>query len=470
MCSRVRRTNRGHGTLTCSVSLHRSQVFVACVSARANVWDELQYNTTTQIQLKLEHLHPVRNRSRFLQVCCLLSAILYCVAKSFRNQGQYTSGRSKSNGQTQPAISSPLLVETPCGTKQGKPEGRRLRSHSANRPRGARASTQISATRYNPSTPEEAATLSVGQSFEGAITRLAGAVGLGTEKLIYVRRADIEEVVDALLRQAGTPGGLSVASPVLERLAIVRQSARSEGRRGTASGPRSKRASSVDRRNLFATFDGDNNGERRARRSRNFRSCRTPPPRPRTSLESFSDNKMMLTRTANFAGAATTHTSDIIPALNCSRSRSPVSVRTMDDTAARRRCTGWSGGDQRRSRQTRSPPPQAPPSPALTSTSSGESPTRVSAATVSAFFGTPATKISRAEALAESRFKVYAAAAAAASKSKLADCEEYFPSTTPSPAGGGAKKLSFVPITPRAAEEGASPRAFDDFWSSGLMD
>lgn len=65
--------------------------------------------------------------------------------------------------------------------------------------------------------------------FEGAITRLAVAVELGTEPLIYVRRKDVAEVVDALVENARTPGELSIASKkALARLAIFR---RSKGKR-----------------------------------------------------------------------------------------------------------------------------------------------------------------------------------------------------------------------------------------------
>lgn len=403
----------------------------------------------------------------FLQVSCLLSAI-FCLARSFREQGKHTIERSAVNDQKQRAVSPPLPAEIPSGNKQRKPEGRRLRSHSADRSRRARASNAIAARRYNPTTLETTTTLNSDESFERAITHLAAAVGLGTEQLIYVRRVDIEEVVDALLRQAGTPGGLSVAPPTLERLAIVRQSAKGGAIYNTPSGLRSNRATSVDRRKLFAAFEEDKDDEIREKRSRNVHLSRTPPSRPSTCLENSNDKNMMIR--ARPAEAATTHTTGIIAAPIFHRSRSPVSSRTMDDTAARRRRAGWSGGEQRKSRQTRSPLPRAPPSPAFTSVASGASPTRDFAARSSTVGRKPETEISPVKPLAESRFKVYNATAAAASKPKPEGYNEKFPSPTLSPAAGDMKEISFVPITPRVADESAGPRAFDDFWSSGLVD
>lgn len=81
--------------------------------------------------------------------------------------------------------------------------------------------------------------LSGEHSFEGAITRLAGAAEVGTERLLYVRRADVAEVIDALVNHARRPEGLIVPTPTLARLAIVRRSQKKSGknRRGSLFPP-----------------------------------------------------------------------------------------------------------------------------------------------------------------------------------------------------------------------------------------
>lgn len=78
------------------------------------------------------------------------------------------------------------------------------------------------------------------------MTRLAGAAELGTEPLIYVRRVDVANMVDALMDIARTPApaGPTVTSPALARLTLVRRSRRRDWTPGKGRRARSPMARS----------------------------------------------------------------------------------------------------------------------------------------------------------------------------------------------------------------------------------
>ena len=102
-------------------------------------------------------------------------------------------------------------------------------------------------------TPKAPASGAGQSSFEAAMTRLAGAAELGTEALIYVRRADVAEIVDVLMDHARSPVGPTVSSPALARLTLVRRSRRRDlpsgsGRRVCSPVPRGTRPLSGFRR------------------------------------------------------------------------------------------------------------------------------------------------------------------------------------------------------------------------------
>eukprot|EP00903_Cladosiphon_okamuranus_P017502 g16121.t1 len=114
-------------------------------------------------------------------------------------------------------------------------------------------------------TPQTPAGSAGQSSFEEAMTRLAGAAELGTEALIYVRRADVAEIVDVLMDHASSPVGPTVTSPALARLALVRRSRRRDlpngsGRRACSPVPRGKRTLLTLRRLGSPAVDGSRVG------------------------------------------------------------------------------------------------------------------------------------------------------------------------------------------------------------------
>ena len=136
-------------------------------------------------------------------------------------------------------------------------------------------------------------------SFEGAITRLAGAAGLGTEPLIYVRREDVTEVMDTFVRSMKIPGGMRIALPALARLAIVRRSSGEDGRgrkhvysSGFRSARDGKRSVSADRGLSSSAFRGSTGGWSSPARGPSF--CR---PREIKGRALFGENAAQRRRT-----------------------------------------------------------------------------------------------------------------------------------------------------------------------------
>lgn len=341
-------------------------------------------------------------------------------------------------------------------TKQPPAEGKSSNSRNTS---GSRAATRPKSTKTppcHPVGPDVKATSDNSASFEGALTRLAAAASLGTEQLIYVRRADVEELVDALLREAVSPGGtVSVASPTLERLTIVRHLTKMEACRGVKSrsrasiggamvrrgveAPRSRCESWADGEKLFITVDDDDrHNERRARRSRSPRSaCRTPPPRrPATCLKipSNTDSRVSFARAADDypadASDAATHTRrGSVTAQHPRPPPSPVPGRAvMDDThdtPVRRRRSGCYEGQLSRYRHASSPHRSAPPpspSGAPTTPRAFSSPVRAGRRWASTSGGGASTlPASPSLAKAPSRSNIYTAGTAAAATAPATD-------------------------------------------------
>lgn len=249
---------------------------------------------------------------------------------------------------------------------------------------------------------------------EGAITRLAGAAELGTEPLIYLRRKDVAEVVDAFVNQARNPGGLGMPLSALTRLAIVRRSASRDGReRRTACSPEfrvigGRRTPAVDRGTASPAPRGKNGG----------RSSSASP-----SVRGAGEARRRLFNEKAASPTAMRSNGSARPPW---RARSPVNTARMGDRMASRRLRGGRDDEKHKWRQlVRSPLPEA--------------------------FSSPRTPV----------------ALAADSLTSTAGCT---PSTTSLVEGttgsscATAEKITCVPVSPRPTGTGA---AFEDFWSSG---
>ncbi|CAN0380368.1 unnamed protein product [Ectocarpus sp. 12 AP-2014] len=114
-------------------------------------------------------------------------------------------------------------------------------------------------------TPNNIASIAQGNPFEEALTRLAGAASTcGTEPLIYVRRADVAVIVDALMDVVRTPAGPTVTSPAFARLNLVRRSGRKDprgGRRALSPVRRGERAALAFHRDRPGRGGGGGGGE-----------------------------------------------------------------------------------------------------------------------------------------------------------------------------------------------------------------
>lgn len=372
--------------------------------------------------------------------CCLLCTALLCyLRKTLSERGRYrTSGQTANTAPRQPTtISSSRIVES----ANEAPLSRTtliLPTHAeggtSESPCGDRchtfARTQSTATAIGvvPTTPNaETSTLtaerrvgsincegvsgaifSLDESFEGAITRLAAAVGLGTEQLVYVRRVDVAEVVDALVNQAQKSGGVRVTSPALERLAILRYSERSTNKSDNAgfyvdgshstgsyssrSFAQQARAASMSRKKLCARFDAEFNSGTEEKRAKLPPVSSMPPPPPRLMSssdippEDCSGNDSKIENRTSMANITPASTSASTPAwsspstiTNFRGSTVSSDGKSADKTAGTKRWArkGWAGADLRRSLQGRSPPPPPPPPSCTTtgSTNRRESPT-----------------------------------------------------------------------------------------------
>ena len=253
-----------------------------------------------------------------------------------------------------------------------------------------------------------------GDAFEGAITRLAGAAELGTEPLIYVRRADVAEIIDALMDHARVSAGSGVASPALARLSIMRRSRKSEGRGKRRDGRGRRLACSPENRMI--------EGPRAPSIGRSGSSHS-----PVSSFCGAADRpERTLLREGYVLAAAAAVPDGKSGALNA-HSLSQASTAKVDDgaTTVRRARGGGRGGEKRRWRsRTRSPPPPASLTPVATIQKVSPPPTAASNIEV------PRTEIKRG----------------------------------PSACGTTSGKISRVPIRPVVAGKGAD---FEDFWGSG---
>lgn len=256
--------------------------------------------------------------------------------------------------------------------------------------------------------------------FEEAITRLAAAVGVGTEPLIYVRRSDVTELVDALMRQArrAPPGSPIVTSPALERLAIVRRSS------GSAQGscrPAVSSAHDGSRPDTARSLqDAFVDGEARSRGGN---------PSPGSARVTREDK---LASGVSFKSGGTPAAASPRSSPNCGMVRSRIG-----DQSGSRRSGGPRDGEHSRRWRVRSPP-------RIPSTRPASLDRKVAELPVSPRFS-PMTGIETSQPRYASRFSHLGPPSA-------------FPAA-PSP------KVASAPITPR---ETSGANAFQDFWSSGL--
>lgn len=395
----------------------------------------------------VEHQHPLLppHPNPPKQVCFLCipscspatSAAVMAVAASL---GQIIRSRStrttqKKNGER---LRRDLLSFTENGaaavsgsreTPANKPPpgvDSRSRIHSSGR-LGLEATRNVlgataAALAADPKTPS-ALSESMDHSLEGAITRLAGAAELGTEPLIYVRRSDVAEVVDAFVRHARAPGELSVASPVLARLTIMRRSRRRD--------VRSRRSP------IFSPEFRVDEGKRPPSAGRTPSPiCRSNGRRPAgASSASPSVRGVQITGGRTLfkenIGPARKETSQVVSngiSGATARALSPVN-RVRGHEPAGGRIRGGRDSEPRRWHPTRSPPPTR-----SVSTSSG-----------------PSTPICRTPIALVRNVSAGAATSPAVSGRRSSS--------------GNGEKITFIPISPRVTGKGA---AFDDFWSSGL--
>eukprot|EP00752_Nemacystus_decipiens_P012534 g11102.t1 len=245
---------------------------------------------------------------------------------------------------------------------------------------GSTAAAAAAAAASTARTPKTPATSAGQNSFEAAMTRLAGAAELGTEALIYVRRADVAEIVDVLMDHARSRAGPTVTSPALARLALVRRSRRRDlpngsGRRACSPVPRGTRPLSGLRRLGSPAVDGARDRGGVGSGAGHRLAASSPSSLPASAAAA-----------SVFGGRALFHDSVMTPPLrdvtrtNSSstrvtfRARSPAESPSGENagngggsgSAGARRVRGSQDGKQRRLRQrVRSP---SPPSSALVPT------------------------------------------------------------------------------------------------------
>ncbi|CAM9242003.1 unnamed protein product, partial [Ectocarpus fasciculatus] len=167
------------------------------------------------------------------------------------------SSAENGNSAVLPEIAANLLLT-------GELEAFFERSSDGVRRQAPGASTQEIAPAA--ATPDNAASSSArGNPFEEALTRLAGAASTcGTEPLVYVRRADVAAIVDALIDVVRTPAGPTVTSPAFARLNLVRRSGRKDprgGRRALSPVRRGERAALAFHRGRPGRGGGSGGGE-----------------------------------------------------------------------------------------------------------------------------------------------------------------------------------------------------------------
>lgn len=271
-----------------------------------------------------------------------------------------------------------------------------------------------------------------GDAFEGAITRLAGAAELGTESLIYVRRADVAEIIDALMDHARAFAESGVASPALARLSIMRRSRRREGR-GKRRNGRGRRPTCSPEVLVIEGARASSIGHGQSSLS---------PASSFFGIAKGSEGELL--KEGSVPAAAAAAVPDGKSRVFIARPLLQAGVVMLDDDATapvRRTRGGGRGGEQGRWRpRTRSPPPPAsftpvamiqkaaPPS--ITASTTVEVP-RTEIEIPRTEIEVPRTEIKRGPASA---------------------------------CGTTSGKISRVPIRPVAAGKGAD---FEDFWGSG---
>lgn len=289
-------------------------------------------------------------------------------------------------------------------------------SYSENRPRAeARAVGAVGVAFAScPGTPDIAALPDTDQGFEGSVTRMAAAVGVGSAPLIYVRRNDVAEIVDTLVRQSQSPGGMLVRSPALARLAIVRRSEKSVQKKTSCSSSDGQvgREVTSSEKNLSAAFRDETSGSQRAHAP--------SPSLPRATAAENASTALEHDIPGHGVPVATS------PSVGASAPRGSPLSRPAGDTAGRRSRGGWDE-EHPRLRKLRSPPP--PPSPSM-----------------------------RAPSPRLGKLSKHVLAGSTPSTPYISET----PSPRPSPSSG---KIEFIPISPRATD---GAEAFDDFWSAGL--
>ena len=317
-------------------------------------------------------------------------------------------------------------------------------------------------------------------SFEGAMTRLAGAAELGTEALIYVRRSDVVQLVDFLIDNARAPVGVglgagvgarpAVTSPTLARLALVRRSRRRDltpgtGRRACSPVPRGERPPSAYRRIGSPGFRGtrggggggssSSTGRRAASASPSSRAAQSRPASGGRAL--FQDSGVT---TPPFRAAADANVSS--SSRVTFRTRSPADSPSGSGGGITRRVRPGQEGKQRRLRQrvrSPSPPPGA----------------GVAAAVASAARSSMGVLGMTPIALAKNCEAPLSAAApngddpASTGKKKLAESSllaARMQESIASRAMARAGKKRCTPVIQRKSGE-REGTDFDDFWSSG---
>ena len=268
-----------------------------------------------------------------------------------------------------------------------------------------------------------------GDAFEGAVTRLAGAAELGTESRIYVRRADVAEIIDALMDHARVSAGSGVASPALARLSIMRRSRRREAR-GKRRDGRVRRSACSPEVRVIEEARGPSIGQSRSQ------------PSPASSFFGIANGSDLVLLKEGSAPAAPAPAPGGKSETLVSHPLSQAStVYKVDDGAAavRRARGGGRGGDQGRWRsRTRSPPPPASLAPMVVAQKASPPSTATAAPTAEVL----RTGISVTPSGNTTRVPMRPAAAC----------------------GTTGGKITRVPIRPVTAGTGAD---FEDFWSSG---
>ncbi|CAM9230513.1 unnamed protein product [Scytosiphon promiscuus] len=345
------------------------------------------------------------------------------------------------------------------GNPPGSEKAQRLSPSRTTRQAANVADASPTAASTTPKTPASAAG---GEYLEGVLTRLAGAAELGTDPLIYVRRADVAELVDVLTDLARSPLGPTVTSPALARLTLLRRSRRRDSAPGCKKRVASPAPSSaLHRQPDSSRCHGNGHCSSLGRLRPSSASPSASPPRSRVPMAGgralFQDSDMtpplrVLTG-ANPASSKVTF-----------RARSPAgSPRGDAGGASSRRIRGGQDGRQHRLQQrarSRSPSSASAEAARLSSFALSTTPVALDknkAAPGNAAGGPPVTPgMDDADATSPStetkkkkKPEVTALLAAMMPESAAKD-----------PTSSELKKIRCVPVK----GEGT---AFDDFWSSG---